>query len=72
MNYSASITADLDASLLRSFKPENKEGSRSSYTVSQKDDKIIFTIRASDAVSLRASLNSITKLLIISEKMGNI
>jgi tRNA threonylcarbamoyladenosine modification (KEOPS) complex Pcc1 subunit len=74
MNFEATISTDFDENIIKVFAPENKhsKNSRSKYSVIKKDDLIIFNIKAKDAVALRATLNTITRLLSIFEKMRGI
>ena len=72
MNYTTTIKVGFDPALLKSFEAEDKKGDRSSYEVSQEQKKIIFTITSTDATALKATLNSITKLLIVNEKVEKI
>ena len=58
--------------ILDCFKPETNKQDRSSFDIKQGDGYLIFNIQAEDSVALRATLNSITKLLTVYEKMEEI
>lgn len=70
--YSAEIIVDRDENLLRCFKPERIEKERASYKIKSIKNAIVFEIKANDAVALRATINSITQLLSIYERMEKI
>jgi len=73
MRYRSSIKVtgkDIDIhALYKSLLIERKshKSDRSSYTIKKEDDNILFEITADDAVALRTTFNSITKLLSIFE-----
>jgi len=71
MKYSAQITVSEDIKAL--FESETKDfpNKRASYEIIRSEDKNIFKITATDATALRAVLNSITKNLIVYEKVKN-
>lgn len=55
------------------FAAEDKEiRGRASYTIKSEKGKAVFEIKAEDSVALRTVLNSITKMLTVIEKAGNI
>jgi len=68
MKYSATIELEADEKLMQCFEPEDKVKNRSSYTITNDGSKIKFMIEAEDSVALRATLNTITKLLTVWEK----
>jgi len=51
------------------FKPELKDKKRAYYKIIQKKDYILFEIEAENSVALRATLNGITRLLTVYEKI---
>jgi tRNA threonylcarbamoyladenosine modification (KEOPS) complex Pcc1 subunit len=72
MKYRSSIVVAGDADkILECFKADDHahKTDRSSYTISKEDDAVIFSIVADDSVALRATLNSITKLLTVFDKV---
>jgi len=69
MKYSAILTADIDPLVFEAIKPELENTGRSSIDITQKDNKIIFTVEADDSVAMRATLNGITKLLTVYENL---
>ncbi len=73
MKCSALITITQDDALLKGFIPEDKAiGDRARYTIGKKGKQIIFTITAEDATAMRAAFNSITKMLVIAEKVKKV
>ena len=68
MKYSAVIRVRAGEDLIRCFEPEEKVKNRSSYTVSKNGEEIEFKIEAEDSVALRATINTITRLLTVWEK----
>ncbi|MBI4150037.1 hypothetical protein HY488_01390 [Candidatus Woesearchaeota archaeon] len=73
MNYDAAITVQGNISALReAIKTEAKEMARSSITINEKKGKLVLRVSAKDATALRASTNTILKLLIVHEKMAAI
>ena len=75
MNYESTILVNTEKpkDLLEIFEPElkNSISDRSHYTIIEADKGLRFDIKAKDSVSLRATLNSITKLLTVYEKLKN-
>ena len=66
MSYSATIFAEGDPEKLYScFESEETSFDRSSFTIEKTESGIRFSIEAKDAVALRATLNSISQLLIV-------
>jgi len=71
MNYKAEIKAYGDADrLYKCFQPEIHKGERSNFKLKKEKDCLVFEIGAKDAVALRATMNSIAKLLNVYEKLG--
>jgi len=54
------------------FQPEVLKGNRTSVELKKEKEYLLFKIKAKDSVALRAIMNSISKLLTVYEKMGNI
>ena len=72
MIYSAKIRVYKNPVIIyKCFVSESKnlKTHRSSYTIKKRKDYIEFNIKANDSVALRATLNSITKLLTVYEKI---
>ena len=55
--------------LIECFKPEMTDDKRSNFKLKEKENSVLFEIESKDSVALRATLNSITKLLTVYEKM---
>ena len=73
MNYDTVITINGNiAALHEAIKTEAKEMSRSSITIKEEKEKLVMRVSANDATALRASVNTILKLLIVHEKMTTI
>ncbi|MBW2972219.1 hypothetical protein KY359_04250 [Candidatus Woesearchaeota archaeon] len=53
--------------LLECLSPEETSFDRSSFTITKKEGGVEFDVVAKDAVALRATLNTISQLLIIFE-----
>lgn len=70
----ATVSVDDRKSLvLKCFAAEDREiKGKASYTVKSEKGKAVFEIKAEDSVALRTVLNSITKMLTVIEKAGNI
>jgi tRNA threonylcarbamoyladenosine modification (KEOPS) complex Pcc1 subunit len=70
MSISAEITfCDKDADrLFRTFQPEIAKKDRSGFELKKEKDCVKFIVEAKDSVALRATLNSITKLITVYEK----
>ena len=58
--------------IVECFKHEINEKNRANFTIKQEKDYVLFEINAEDSVALRATLNSITKLLTTYEKIEEI
>jgi len=54
------------------FTLEMRGKHRSNFTITENQDHIVFDIQAEDATALRATLNTITKLLTVYEKAEKI
>ncbi len=73
MKLDATIDVGGDAEkIYKCFKPELIKKDRSEYTIRKSKGKITFKVKAKDPVALRATLNSITQMLTIFEKMKEI
>ena len=71
MKYKAEIKVSGDAeAIYKSFEPEIKEQDRSRFTIEKQEHGVLFVIEAADSVALRATLNTITKLLSVYESLG--
>lgn len=73
MKYSATIEVTGDADkIYKCFMAENQlKDTRSTFKIKKQGDKLNFIITAKDSVALRATLNSIAKLLTVYEKVKN-
>jgi len=72
MIYSAKIRIYKNPSVIyKCFSSESKnlKTDRSNYTIKKSKDYVEFDIKANDSVALRATINSITKLLTVYEKI---
>jgi tRNA threonylcarbamoyladenosine modification (KEOPS) complex Pcc1 subunit len=68
MECSAKVFAKGDPEkLYECLAPEDTKFDRSSFTVKKTEEGVEFDVKAKDAVALRATLNSISQLLIIFE-----
>ena len=68
MDYTATLFAKGDPDrLIECLEPEEMDFDRSCFTVEKKEGGVEFNIKAKDAVALRATLNSISQLLIVFE-----
>jgi len=54
------------------FQVEQKEQDRSKFEIKKEKDGVLFLVEAKDSIALRATLNSITKLLTVYEKIKGI
>ena len=75
MSYSAVIKVKQNPDIVfKAFHAESKnlKTERSEYTIKKLKDCVEFHINAQDSVALRATLNSITKLFTIYEKIEGI
>lgn len=68
MLYQAVIRCPLDLNLLKAFQPEESQDQRASFQIIKKEAAIELQITAQDAVSLRAMMASLTRLLTVYEK----
>jgi len=68
MKYTAKLLVKGDPNkLFECLAPEDKDFDRSSFTINKTSDGLEFNIVANDAVAFRATLNSISQLLIVFE-----
>ena len=71
MEYTANLFVKGDPDkLFECLLPEETDFDRSSFTIKKKEEGVEFSIHACDAVALRATLNSISQLLIVFEGAG--
>lgn len=69
MRYKAEIFVKGDSdSLYNAFMVEKGKFSRSEFDIEKQDGSVRFFVKAEDSTALRATLNSITKLLTVYEK----
>ena len=66
---SISVYDENPENLLKVFHPEISKKDRSGFDIIKEKDQIKFLIDAKDSVALRATLNMITKLLTVYEKV---
>ena len=70
MRYTLTLNVTGDPSALsKTLTPEENSSRRSIWTLEKLKDGVNIHVRASDAVALRATLNSIQQLLLIHEKV---
>ena len=70
MKYEAIVRVKGDSEVMyKAFLVEKGKFARSSFDIKKKDDVVEFVIEAEDPTALRATLNSITKLLSVYEKV---
>jgi len=55
--------------IYKCFEPELHDKKRSNFKIIKKEDHVLFDIEAEDSVALRATLNGITKLITVYEKV---
>ena len=55
--------------IFKAFQPEISKRDRSGFSIVKEKDHLKFLVEAKDSVALRATLNSITKLLTVYEKV---
>ncbi len=73
MKYAAQIKVSGNAEeLFECFTPELKKDSRSDFSLKKDGQSLVFDIYAKDAAALRATFNSIAKLLVVNEKMESL
>ena len=58
--------------ICKCFEPEITEKNRANFSIKKEKDHVLFEINAEDSVALRATLNSITKLLTTYEKISEV
>jgi tRNA threonylcarbamoyladenosine modification (KEOPS) complex Pcc1 subunit len=73
-NYTTTITVKSDSTLYTALLPEieSSKWERSSYVIKRKGEELIITIIAEDIGALRASFNSITKLIAVHDKIQDL
>ena len=73
-NYNCVIKVKADASLHQALLAEIAEHTweRSAFTLKKEKQLVIIEITAADATALRATFNSITKLLAVHEKIQKV
>ncbi len=71
MNLTSCIIVQ-DDGLYECVKSEQKDMPRSSLKIKKQKKNVVFDIKADDATALRATLNTVLKLLIVYEKSGKI
>jgi tRNA threonylcarbamoyladenosine modification (KEOPS) complex Pcc1 subunit len=69
MNYIAQIIVKDKANISKSLQPELRTDRRSSSECFSEGKNLVIKISASDAVAMRASFNSISKLMEITDKI---
>ncbi|MBD3248932.1 hypothetical protein GF336_02700 [Candidatus Woesearchaeota archaeon] len=74
MNSTAEIIVETGEpeKLIDCFKPEIKKGDRSKFDIKENERSVVFEVSAKDSTALRATLNSISKLLIVYEKINEV
>lgn len=70
MRYNVKVSVDGDAEkIAKCFEVEQVKQDRSGFTVKKNDDGVLIEVQADDSTALRATLNSISKLLNVYENM---
>jgi tRNA threonylcarbamoyladenosine modification (KEOPS) complex Pcc1 subunit len=70
MNYAVTIEIKKDPETIQKlFLTEVSERQRSKFTISKKKNSILFEVKAKDATALKSTLNNITELLTVYEKL---
>jgi tRNA threonylcarbamoyladenosine modification (KEOPS) complex Pcc1 subunit len=70
MNYAVTIEIKKDPETIQKlFLTEVSERQRSKFTISKKKNSIQFEVKAKDATALKSTLNNITELLTVYEKL---
>ena len=73
MKLNAEIRVEGDPKeLLACFEPELADKKRSNFKIKEGKDHIVFEIEAKDSVALRATMNGITKLITVYEKINKV
>ncbi len=74
MKYNAVINVAGDAELIqRVFAAEDTQiKDNASYRIKKAKNSLVFTVKAGDSIGLRTTLNSITKVLTVIEKVKKI
>lgn len=73
MNFEATLTVQgYTRPLRQAIASEAREMTRSSITITEEKDKLVLRVSATDATALRASVNTILKLLQVYEKVAAI
>lgn len=73
MKYSALLKVYGDSGkIAECFEPELNKKNRAGIKLTKKENFVLFEIDAKDSVALRATLNSITKLLTVYEKIEKV
>lgn len=73
MKIKARIEVEGDAEkIYKAFKPELIKKERSEYTIKKFKNRVVFDITAKDPVALRATMNAITQMLTVYQKMKGI
>jgi len=65
------VVGDADK-IYRCFSTESMEKERSNFSIRKSKNKVVFEIKAKDAVAFRATMNMITQLLTVYEKVKKI
>ena len=56
--------------LYKCFEPELSDKKRANFRIIKKEDHVLFEVEAEDSTALRATLNGITKLITVYEKLS--
>jgi tRNA threonylcarbamoyladenosine modification (KEOPS) complex Pcc1 subunit len=65
------VNEDIDA-IEKLFIPEDKTLNRATYTITKKNGRLAFDIKADDATALKTVFNTITKVLLVWEKTSKV
>ena len=72
MKLTSTIVAEGGAKLYECVQLEKKDMPRSTLNIKRQKDKVLFEITADDATALRATINTVMKLLVVYEKSSKI
>jgi tRNA threonylcarbamoyladenosine modification (KEOPS) complex Pcc1 subunit len=72
MKYKCSFTVESDDGLYNALLPDVSSNKRASLKIEQKKDELFITIKALDAIALKAFVSSVIKLLEVSGKVEKV
>lgn len=73
MKYSVALKVQGDVEkIAKCFEPEMAKKDRAEFKLRKEKDYVLFEIEAKDSAALRATFNSVTKLLTVYEKIEQV